>query len=180
MRRLFSWTAEQLRISLAVPGQLLDGVALSVATPGPFMLSLHSWVTSPAELLARSWLRSLCFAFVLLRNGRRSLHRKSAGHHMIQAFLAGVSAAVVGVIAVVSLDLIPEAVIDWPTVGIAGGLLSSDRFSEARCGFGSCGSNAQRDRLFDHSRAHVKPASGSRIPASTHQSARGSSDMNEA
>ena len=37
----------------------------------------------------------------------------------IQAFLAGVSAAVVGVIAVVSLDLIPEALIDWPTVGIA-------------------------------------------------------------
>ena len=40
-------------------------------------------------------------------------------NHMIQAFLAGVSAAVVGVIAVVSLDLIPEALIDWPTVGIA-------------------------------------------------------------
>jgi chromate transporter len=37
----------------------------------------------------------------------------------IQAFLAGVSAAVVGVIAVVSLDLIPEALIDWVTVGIA-------------------------------------------------------------
>jgi chromate transport protein ChrA len=38
---------------------------------------------------------------------------------MIQAFLAGVSAAVVGIVAVVSLDLIPEALIDWPTVGIA-------------------------------------------------------------
>jgi chromate transporter len=37
----------------------------------------------------------------------------------IQAFLAGVSAAVVGVIAVVSLDLIPEALIDWVTVAIA-------------------------------------------------------------
>src|SRR5213076_2455378 len=37
----------------------------------------------------------------------------------IQAFLAGVSAAVVGVIAVVSLDLIPEALVDWPAVGIA-------------------------------------------------------------
>jgi chromate transporter len=37
----------------------------------------------------------------------------------IQAFLAGVSAAVVGVIAVVSLDLIPQAIVDWPTVGIA-------------------------------------------------------------
>ena len=37
----------------------------------------------------------------------------------IQAFLAGVSAAVVGVIAVVSLDLIPEALVDWPTIAIA-------------------------------------------------------------
>jgi chromate transporter len=37
----------------------------------------------------------------------------------IQAFLAGVSAAVVGVIAVVSLDLVPEALVDWPTIGIA-------------------------------------------------------------
>jgi chromate transport protein ChrA len=37
----------------------------------------------------------------------------------LQAFLAGVSAAVVGVIAVVSLDLIPEALIDWVTVAIA-------------------------------------------------------------
>jgi chromate transport protein ChrA len=33
----------------------------------------------------------------------------------IQAFLAGVSAAVVGVIAVVSLDLIPEALPGWPS-----------------------------------------------------------------
>jgi hypothetical protein len=30
-----------------------------------------------------------------------------------------VIAAVVGVIAVVSLDLIPEALVDWPAVGIA-------------------------------------------------------------
>ncbi|PYL75789.1 MAG: hypothetical protein DMF26_07550, partial [Verrucomicrobia bacterium] len=37
----------------------------------------------------------------------------------LQAFLAGVSAAVVGVIAVVSLDLIPEALIDWATIAIA-------------------------------------------------------------
>ena len=40
-------------------------------------------------------------------------------NRMIQAFLAGVSAAVVGVIAVVSLDLIPEALIDLPTLAIA-------------------------------------------------------------
>jgi hypothetical protein len=32
-----------------------------------------------------------------------------------------VSAAVVGIIAVVSLDLIPQALVDWPSVGIAVG-----------------------------------------------------------
>src|SRR5258705_193301 len=37
----------------------------------------------------------------------------------IEAFLAGVSAAVVGVIAVVSLDLVPEAIVGWPSVAIA-------------------------------------------------------------
>jgi len=37
----------------------------------------------------------------------------------LQAFLAGVSAAVVGVIAVVSLDLIPQALVDWVTVGLS-------------------------------------------------------------
>ncbi|HEX3084980.1 MAG TPA: chromate transporter, partial [Pyrinomonadaceae bacterium] len=36
----------------------------------------------------------------------------------IQAFLAGVSAAVVGVIAVVSLDLIPQALVGWSAVVI--------------------------------------------------------------
>src|SRR5438874_1757719 len=40
-------------------------------------------------------------------------------NHMIQAFLVGVSAAVVGVIAVVSLDLIPEALVDWPAIAIS-------------------------------------------------------------
>jgi chromate transport protein ChrA len=40
-------------------------------------------------------------------------------NRMIQAFLAGVSAAVVGIIAVVSLDLIPEALVDWLSIGIA-------------------------------------------------------------
>jgi chromate transporter len=40
-------------------------------------------------------------------------------NRMIQAFLAGVSAAVVGVIAVVSLDLIPEALVDWLSIAIA-------------------------------------------------------------
>jgi chromate transporter len=101
-------------------GQLLDGVALSVATPGPFMLFtafvgyLASGVTG--AVLATFFVFLPSFIFVIV-----GVHyvEKVRDNRMIQAFLAGVSAAVVGVIAVVSLDLIPEALIDWPTVGIA-------------------------------------------------------------
>jgi len=101
-------------------GQLLDGVALSVATPGPFMLFttfvgyLAGGVTG--AVLATFFVFLPSFFFVMV--GVHYIERVR-DNHMIQAFLAGVSAAVVGVIAVVSLDLIPEALIDWPTVGIA-------------------------------------------------------------
>jgi chromate transporter len=101
-------------------GQLLDGVALSVATPGPFMLFttfvgyLAGGVTG--AVLATFFVFLPSFFFVMV--GVHYIERVR-DNHMIQAFLAGVSAAVVGVIAVVSLDLIPGALIDWPTVGIA-------------------------------------------------------------
>ena len=101
-------------------GQLLDGVALSVATPGPFMLFttfvgyLASGVTG--AVLATFFVFLPSFIFVIA-----GVHyiEKVRENRPIQAFLAGVSAAVVGVIAVVSLDLIPEALVDWVTVGIA-------------------------------------------------------------
>ena len=101
-------------------GQLLDGVALSVATPGPFMLFttfvgyLAGGVTG--AVLATFFVFLPSFFFVMV--GVHYIERVR-DNHIIQAFLAGVSAAVVGVIAVVSLDLIPEALVDWPTVGIA-------------------------------------------------------------
>jgi chromate transporter len=101
-------------------GQLLDGVALSVATPGPFMLFttfvgyLAGGVTGAA--LATFFVFLPSFIFVIA--GVHYVERVR-GNRRIQAFLAGVSAAVVGVIAVVSLDLIPEALVDWPTVAIA-------------------------------------------------------------
>jgi chromate transporter len=101
-------------------GQLLDGVALSVATPGPFML-FTAFVGYIASGVAGAVLATFCvflpsFIFVIV-----GVHyvEKVRDNRMIQAFLAGVSAAVVGIIAVVSLDLIPEALVDWPTVGIA-------------------------------------------------------------
>jgi len=101
-------------------GQLLDGVALSVATPGPFMLftAFVGYVASgiPGAVLATFFVFLPSFIFVIA-----GVHyiEKVRENRAVQAFLAGVSAAVVGVIAVVSLDLIPEALVNWPTVGIA-------------------------------------------------------------
>jgi len=101
-------------------GQLLDGVALSVATPGPFMLftTFVGYLASGAigAILATFFVFLPSFVFVIA-----GVHyiEKVRDNRMIQAFLAGVSAAVVGVIAVVSLDLIPEALVDWPAIGIA-------------------------------------------------------------
>jgi len=101
-------------------GQLLDGVALSVATPGPFML-FTAFVGYLAggiggALLATFFVFLPSFIFVIA--GTRYIEQVR-NNNVVQAFLAGVSAAVVGVIAVVSLDLIPEALVDWPTIAIA-------------------------------------------------------------
>jgi chromate transporter len=101
-------------------GQLLDGVALSVATPGPFMLftTFVGYIASGVigAVLATFFVFLPSFIFVIV-----GVHyiEKVRENRRIQAFLAGVSAAVVGVIAVVSLDLIPEALVDWPAIGVA-------------------------------------------------------------
>ena len=101
-------------------GQLLDGVALSVATPGPFMLftTFVGYVASGVvgAIVATFFVFLPSFVFVIA-----GVHyvEQVRDNRFIQAFLAGVSAAVVGVIAVVSLDLIPPALVDAPTVIIA-------------------------------------------------------------
>jgi len=101
-------------------GQLLDGVALSVATPGPFMLftTFVGYIAGgiPGAALTTFFVFLPSFAFVL---GGIHYIEKLRENRALQAFLAGVSAAVVGVIAVVSLDLIPEALVDWITIGIS-------------------------------------------------------------
>ncbi len=101
-------------------GQLLDGVALSVATPGPFMLftAFVGYLACgiPGAILATFFVFLPSFIFVIA--GVHYVERVR-DNRSIQAFLAGVSAAVVGVIAVVSLDLIPEALVDWPAIAIA-------------------------------------------------------------
>jgi chromate transporter len=101
-------------------GQLLDGVALSVATPGPFMLftTFVGYVAGgiPGAAVATLFVFLPSFLFVV---GGAHYIEKLRDNRSLQAFLAGVSAAVVGLIAVVSLDLIPEALVDSVTVGIS-------------------------------------------------------------
>src|SRR6266481_2253581 len=101
-------------------GQLLDGGALSVATPGPFMLftTFVGYVAGgiPGAALATFFVFLPSFVFVI---GGVHYVEMLRENRALQAFLAGVSAAVVGVIAVVSLDLIPGALVDWATGGIS-------------------------------------------------------------
>jgi chromate transporter len=70
----------------------------------------------PGAVLATFFVFFPSFVFVI---GGVHYIEKVRENRAIQAFLAGVSAAVVGVIAVVSLDLIPPALVDWPAIAIA-------------------------------------------------------------
>lgn len=100
--------------------QLLDGVALSVATPGPFMLfaTFVGYLAGglPGAIIATFFIFLPSFVFVI---GGAHYIEQVRNNRSVQAFLAGVSAAVVGVILVVSLELLPEALIDLPSVAIA-------------------------------------------------------------
>jgi chromate transporter len=101
-------------------GQLLDGVALSVATPGPFMLftTFVGFVAGGVGGAVVATIFVFLPSFVFVLAGARYVEQVQ-NNRAIQAFLAGVSAAVVGVIAVVSIDLIPEALVDWPAVAVS-------------------------------------------------------------
>ncbi len=100
--------------------QLLDGVALSVATPGPFMLftTFTGFLAGgfSGAIIATFFVFLPSFVFVL---GGAPYIEMVRHNRWIQAFLAGASAAVVGVIIVVTLDLIPSALVDLPTIAIA-------------------------------------------------------------
>ncbi len=101
-------------------GQLLDGVALSMATPGPFMLftTFVGFVAGGVfgAVIATFFVFLPSFVFVLcgapyiesVYNNRR-----------FQSFLAGVSAGVVGLIAVVSIELMQAAPLNVGTLAIA-------------------------------------------------------------
>jgi len=100
--------------------QLLDGVALSVATPGPFMLftTFTGFLAGGLRgaTIATFFVFLPSFVFVL---GGAPYIEMVRHNRWIQAFLSGASAAVVGVIIVVTFDLIPSALVDLPTIVIA-------------------------------------------------------------
>ena len=100
--------------------QLLDGVALSVATPGPFMLftTFTGFLAGGLRgaTIATFFVFLPSFVFVL---GGAPYIEMVRNNRWIQAFLSGASAAVVGVIIVVTFDLIPSALVDLPTIVIA-------------------------------------------------------------
>ena len=101
-------------------GQLLDGVAMSVATPGPFMLfaTFVGYLTAgiPGAIVATVFVFLPSFVFVLL--GARYVEQVR-NNRSIQAFLSGVSAAVVGVILVVSIDIARAAIVGLPSIVLA-------------------------------------------------------------
>lgn len=100
--------------------QLLDGVALSIATPGPFMLftTFVGFVAGGlfGAVIATFFVFLPSFVFVL--GGARYIESIN-NNRVIQSFLAGVSAAVVGMIAVVSIELMQAAPLNLSTLAIA-------------------------------------------------------------
>src|SRR5262249_34135853 len=101
-------------------GQLLDGVAISVATPGPFMLfsTFVGYVSAgiPGAIVATVIVFLPSFVFVLL--GARYVEQVR-NNRPVQAFLSGVSAGVVGVILVISIELAQHAVVGYASAAIA-------------------------------------------------------------
>jgi chromate transporter len=100
--------------------QLLDGVALCVATPGPFML-LSTFVGYLAGgwkggLLATTFVFLPSFVFVL--TGARYAARITASS-FVRAFLNGISASLAGALIIVALQLAPGVLLRPPTVVIA-------------------------------------------------------------
>lgn len=101
-------------------GQLLDGVAVSIATPGPFML-FATWAGFliaglPGAVVATVLVFLPSFAFILV--GARQLEA-ARDRPVVRQFLAGISAAVVAVILLVTADLAPAALTDAPQVAVA-------------------------------------------------------------
>lgn len=100
--------------------QLLDGVALSVATPGPFMLFATFAGYLAAGLAGAIVATVLVFlpSFVLVLGFARFIERVRE-RPLVRHALAGISAAIVAVILTVTIDLAPAALRDPIAIVIA-------------------------------------------------------------
>lgn len=100
--------------------QLLDGVALSVATPGPFMLfsTFVGYLAGGAVGAALATFLVFLPSFVLVLFFARWIERVRE-RPAVRHALAGISAAVVAVILTVTLDLVPAALGDPVALAIA-------------------------------------------------------------
>jgi chromate transporter len=100
--------------------QLLDGVALSVATPGPFMLfaTFAGYLVAgvPGAILATVAIFVPSFVFIL--GFARSIER-ALTQRVFRDAIAGISAAVVAIILSVMIALAPAAVTDPTSALIA-------------------------------------------------------------
>lgn len=100
--------------------QLLDGVALSVATPGPFMLftTFMGFVAGGVlgAVIATFFVFLPSFVFVI---GGAPYIESVSSNRVIQSFLAGVSAGVVGIIVAVSIELMRAAPLNVATLALA-------------------------------------------------------------
>ena len=101
-------------------GELLNAVALRVATPGPFMLFRTFVVHVGRGLIGAvpATLFGFIASLVLVLAGARYIE-PLPHNRPIQSFLAGVSAALVGVILVLPLDLIAGAISGLPSMAMA-------------------------------------------------------------
>jgi chromate transporter len=100
--------------------QLLDGVALSVATPGPFMLfaTFAGYLVAgvPGAIVATVAIFLPSFVFIL---GFARWIERAMDQPLFREAIAGISAAVVAVILSVTIALAPAAVIDPTTFVLA-------------------------------------------------------------
>jgi chromate transporter len=111
--------------------QLLDGVALSVATPGPFMLfaTFAGYLVAgiPGAIVATVVIFLPSFVFILAF--ARWIERALA-EPVVREAIAGISAAVVAVILSVTITLGPAAVTDPLAGAIAGASFAAVVFAK--------------------------------------------------
>jgi chromate transporter len=111
------------------PGEMVRGLALAESTPGPLIMvvqfvaflgayrdpgALNPWVAATLAALLTTWVTFVpCFVFIFL--GAPYVERLR-GNHALSAALAGITAAVVGVIANLALFFAVHTLFDETTV----------------------------------------------------------------